>query len=188
MRWFVLGLLLLPIVSQPARAQVRTEARGSVSEDLTLPRWKVTLRDGRVFLAVEYVTKGTWHVFTDIKGNKSTFAASAVKSIEPLPEAEAEQLLDEAPPEKLTSPRNVGPRVEARTDARVVFRGSARITPPVRKPRRPPPQMPSQPYIPEYVPSSAGYSATGLPLHVGPRGGIYHISKNGNKVYHSRSK
>jgi hypothetical protein len=29
---------------------------------------------------------------------------------------------------------------------------------------------------------SSGSSA----VHVGPRGGVYHISKNGNKVYHSR--
>jgi hypothetical protein len=31
--------------------------------------------------------------------------------------------------------------------------------------------------------SPYGYTATGIPTHEGPRGGIYHYSKNGNKVY-----
>ena len=33
---------------------------------------------------------------------------------------------------------------------------------------------------------SIGYTPTGRTLHVGPRGGVYHISRNGNKVYHKR--
>jgi hypothetical protein len=31
--------------------------------------------------------------------------------------------------------------------------------------------------------ASPGTTATGIPLHVGPRGGIYHYSKSGKKVY-----
>jgi hypothetical protein len=33
-----------------------------------------------------------------------------------------------------------------------------------------------------------GTAPTGIPLHVGPRGGIYHYSKNGNKVYERKRK
>lgn len=33
---------------------------------------------------------------------------------------------------------------------------------------------------------SGKYSATGLALHVGPRGGVYHYSASGKKVYHKR--
>jgi hypothetical protein len=36
--------------------------------------------------------------------------------------------------------------------------------------------------------SSLGTAPTGLQLHMGPRGGIYHYSKNGNKVYQRRKK
>lgn len=30
---------------------------------------------------------------------------------------------------------------------------------------------------------TAGFTPTGIPQYVGPRGGVYHYSKNGNKVY-----
>lgn len=33
-----------------------------------------------------------------------------------------------------------------------------------------------------------GHTPTGFPLHVGPKGGVYHYSKNGNKVYERRRK
>jgi len=36
--------------------------------------------------------------------------------------------------------------------------------------------------------SNFGYSPTGKSLNVGPRGGIYHYSAGGNKVYHSRKR
>jgi hypothetical protein len=36
--------------------------------------------------------------------------------------------------------------------------------------------------------SSLGTTPTGLQLHMGPRGGIFHYSKNGNKVYQRRKK
>jgi hypothetical protein len=39
-----------------------------------------------------------------------------------------------------------------------------------------------------YTPSDAGRTPTGLQKYVGPRGGVFHYSKNGNKVYHSRKK
>jgi hypothetical protein len=29
-----------------------------------------------------------------------------------------------------------------------------------------------------------GFTATGIPLHVGPNGGVYHFSSGGNKEYH----
>jgi hypothetical protein len=41
---------------------------------------------------------------------------------------------------------------------------------------------------PSFLSSSPGYTATGIPLHVGPRGGVYHYSKSGKKVYHSRRR
>ena len=31
---------------------------------------------------------------------------------------------------------------------------------------------------------SAGYNAAGLPVYIGPRGGIYHYDKEGGKVYY----
>lgn len=36
--------------------------------------------------------------------------------------------------------------------------------------------------------SDIGRTPTGIPLHMGPRGGVYHFSKSGRKVYHSRKK
>ena len=30
------------------------------------------------------------------------------------------------------------------------------------------------------------YTATGIPIHTGPRGGRYHYSKSGKKVYEKR--
>jgi len=33
-----------------------------------------------------------------------------------------------------------------------------------------------------------GTTATGIPLHVGPRGGVYHYSKSGNKVYERKRR
>lgn len=35
---------------------------------------------------------------------------------------------------------------------------------------------------------SPGTTATGIPLHVGPRGGVYHYSSSGRKVYERRKK
>jgi|GEM_PF-5177351 len=35
-------------------------------------------------------------------------------------------------------------------------------------------------------PGTAGVTSSGQTLHVGPRGGIYHISPSGKKVYHKR--
>jgi hypothetical protein len=55
------------------------------------------------------------------------------------------------------------------------------------------PSSPARPYAPvssyRASPSAeptVGYSARGHELHVGPRGGVYHYSASGNKVYHSR--
>jgi hypothetical protein len=36
--------------------------------------------------------------------------------------------------------------------------------------------------------SSLGTTPTGIPLHMGPRGGIYHYSKSGKKVYERRRR
>jgi hypothetical protein len=36
---------------------------------------------------------------------------------------------------------------------------------------------------PSSTSSSIGTTATGIPLYMGPRGGIYHYSKSGKKVY-----
>jgi hypothetical protein len=36
--------------------------------------------------------------------------------------------------------------------------------------------------------SSLGTTPTGIPLHMGPRGGIYHYSKSGKKVYERKRK
>ena len=40
--------------------------------------------------------------------------------------------------------------------------------------------------ITPYVAPRSGSTATGIPTYVGPRGGVYHYSKNGNKVYQKR--
>ena len=36
--------------------------------------------------------------------------------------------------------------------------------------------------------TSLGTTATGIPLHMGPRGGVYHYSKSGNKVYQRKKR
>ena len=55
-------------------------------------------------------------------------------------------------------------------------------TDPPREPKRqePRPQAPAE--------SSYGTTATGIPTYAGPRGGVYHYSKFGKKVYERRGK
>ena len=45
--------------------------------------------------------------------------------------------------------------------------------------------LPPQTTSPE---PTAGFTPTGIPQYVGPRGGIYHYSKNGNKVYAKKKR
>lgn len=61
------------------------------------------------------------------------------------------------------------------TSPNLSWRGTARTAP-----RKDPP--------PSYFSGSPSSTATGIPLHVGPRGGVYHYSKSGKKVYHSRKR
>jgi hypothetical protein len=44
-----------------------------------------------------------------------------------------------------------------------------------------------EPKTPASSETSYGTTATGIPTYVGPRGGVYHYSKSGNKVYERRS-
>jgi hypothetical protein len=169
-------------VIAPAHGQVRSDARTSVLGDVELPRYKVTREGGETFYVVSFTKKPPWYVFTDTHSKKQNQLMTSVAKIEPLPEAEAEKVVDAyRVADDGSASARLGARVEARTKARVSAPSSSRKS--SRSSRR---ADPDPPFLP-YSPLSAGASPTGLPLFVGPRGGIYHYSANGNKVYHSRN-
>ena len=147
--------------------------------------YRMTRRNGDVYLISRYLEEGNFFIVHDLDGKKSSHLVDSIARIEPLDAAELT-----AASANYSSPgaRKVESfaRSEARTSARTTVRSSARG---VKKeeyiPPAPPPDPPEErPVVrPSY---SAGTTATGIPLHVGPRGGIYHFSKNGNKVYQKR--
>ena len=59
------------------------------------------------------------------------------------------------------------------------------------EPNPTPEEHPAPPYVANQAPSGGtpyGTTATGIPTYVGPRGGVYHYSASGKKVYQRRGK
>ena len=59
------------------------------------------------------------------------------------------------------------------------------------EPNSTPEERPAPPSVANRAPSgdtSSGTTATGIPTYVGPRGGVYHYSASGRKVYSGRGK
>lgn len=184
MRYACLFLLASMCPCAQAFGQARTEAKITARPDLTLPNYRVTRTSGKTFLIVSYTKSGQWYTFLDIHEKKTNNLASLIEKIEPLPEGEAIALIDKADSagEDSRTSSSRGPRVQARTEART--------SPPRGKSQNR--QTTSEAGGTDDSPSpasfsSGGYSsgttATGLSLHTGPRGGVYHYSANGNKVY-----
>ena len=193
-RLVFLGLCLL--LSPPTFAQVRTDARLSASPDVTLPRFKLTRTGGQVYYFVSYEKRPPMYLLVDTKGKRSTQAIASVAKIEELTEEEIAALSN-----KVDETGSVEPAPLARTSARISSSSRARTAAPsYRKPGfssprstnvesvAPPRSTNVESVAPRIEGDGTGYTPTGIPLHTGPRGGIYHISKNGNKVYHSRKK
>lgn len=187
MRTLLAAAMVAAIASPPAYGQSRTEARKSAVPDLLLPRYRVEPKADEPYVVHDYEQKGEWYVFTDVHGRKSTYPASSISRVVPLEPHQSVAIVDASPSTSGTGHATartrsgmsirIGPRIEARTQAR--------LKPPPRKRRAPVLPPPAwNPFV--GFGAGAGYSATGIPLHVGPRGGVYHYSANGNKVYHSR--
>jgi hypothetical protein len=181
--WFVL--------CAPVYGQARTEARRSIDPDIDLARYKVTRVGGEIFYVVSFTEKPPWYIFTDVQGTKRNMLKTSVAKIEPLDEETALKVAENAPTAHSSFGTNLynGPRIEARVKARV----AARKRPPGVSPSssvsssRPRASLvaPSDEPI-DQSRSNVGTTATGIPLHVGPRGGVYHYSASGRKVYSSR--
>ena len=187
---FVLALLLGLALASPSFGQ--SKSSGSPPAPAAgAPGYRMTRRDGHMYLIKRYMKQGTFYVVTDINGKNTSHLIDSVASIEPLTK---EQLAEEGPHYE-TPGASKGPesaRISARTSARTTARTKARAQDPEPKEL----EFSSIPDIPPARPAASsdsftsssgpGTTATGIPLHVGPRGGIYHYSKSGKKVYEKR--
>jgi hypothetical protein len=154
------------------------------------PAYRLTRTNGDVLYIVSYEKKGQFYVVTDTEGRVTQHFVGSVESIKPLSEEEAgsagegdNSSYSSGPGSTRHSGSFFGPssaRTSAKSTPRTTARNRARTTA-----RR------SYNY-PDYLPfldmsaSNIGTTPTGIPLHMGPRGGIFHYSASGNKVYHSR--
>ena len=113
---------------------------------------------------------------------KPTTPQSAPIPVQPV---QPQPLLTERP---LTPPP---PPLPAQTEARES--SASLLHPPATSTRaetKPAPATPASPPVADRAPigeTPSGTTATGIPTYVGPRGGVYHYSKSGNKVYKRRS-
>lgn len=124
--------------------------------------YRVTRTGGQTFIASSYVEQKPWHIFTAPGGKQSRHMSSSIASIVKLDSADAKKAAGEA--------IDVESRNQARTVARTRARVAARTAPPA-------------PPVVESDDSGGGY---GSGTHIGPRGGVYHYSASGNKVYSKR--
>lgn len=135
--------------------------------------YRLTRKDGSVSYLTEYHKKGYFYVVTNLDGKVTQHNVDLVAKIELLTGEEANAIRSGGAGEK-SEPGSEAPlaRYSARTQARTQAR-----TAPRRRYYAP------QPDPVPYSPWSMGATPTGLPLYMGPRGGVYHYSASGNKVY-----
>jgi hypothetical protein len=160
--------------------------------------YRVTRKRGEVSEVVKITEKKPWYYFTDGSGKMSSQLIESVAKIEPIMQADIEAASGSAiktSDPKLASGGAIKAKennqddqsqreselYESRSAARITGRTKARTT------ARQYSQQPTSTFV-DQSQSNSGYTATGIPLHTGPRGGVYHISSGGNKVYQSRSK
>jgi hypothetical protein len=156
---------------EPETVIAPIETRTFEGAGQNVPRARVTRKGNLIFYVASYTRNKDWYTFVDTKGAKRTQLASSIERIEDLTPAEAFRLVA-APPEELSPHATrvpTGPRVAARTR----YRSAARQD-----------LYAAQEAMLNQSMSNIGYTPTGIPMHMGPRGGIYHISSGGNKVYH----
>jgi hypothetical protein len=209
--WVIVWLLM----GQGTVIGQRTDARTSALRDATLPVYQLTRIGNQVYYIVSYEKGESVYDVTETNGRVSRHYISSVKKIERLTPEEIQKYsddLDKPEAVAVTPSVRTEPRVGARTQARTSFSessasgglgpsfsaGPAVSTETAKaglsKASGTGPgsaRDPQASLVPRFVDQSqdnAGFSETGMPLHVGARGGIYHYSKNGNKVYHSRKK
>jgi hypothetical protein len=178
--------------------------------------WRLTRRNGYVYLISQYIEEGKFFVVLQTSGARSSHLIESVARIEPLTRAELDAAManDESPTTRGAYAARTSARTSPRTSARTTARApepppapapvataapasdipSERIEdikpdPPrtygANPPRtyRAPAPDPTPPPPVEASSSSLGTTPTGIPLHMGPRGGIFHYSKSGKKVY-----
>lgn len=178
---FALGFALAGTV---AFGQARTDPNRSSSPDVTLPKYKVTRTNGQVYYFVDYTKKSPWYIFTTTRGTKASHLIDSVAKVEEIPEPqikEIEKKVDAGLPISSDEPKaRTTPRVEART--------TARTEPPTGRMPDFPPLLGSTGHTRLGSGGGTSSSSSSSSTHVGPRGGIYHYSASGNKVYHSRKK
>ncbi len=106
---------------------------------------------------------------TQVRSGASSSTSDAQSPAESTPPlVDAESLLDSA------TPAGQVPAPSARTE-----------------PNPTPAEHPSPPSVANQAPSGGtpySTTATGIPTYVGPRGGVYHYSPSGKKVYQRRAK
>jgi hypothetical protein len=141
--------------------------------------YRMTRTDGNVYLLKSYKQDGRFYTVTDINGKVTTHLIESVLSIRELSEEKLDEAVATYEPPGVSARASSSTRTSARTSSRSKARTTARIPDPVPVPK---PDPPPSSYT-SADSSSLGSTATGIPLHMGPRGGIYHYSKNGNKVY-----
>ena len=165
-----------PFVYSAARVEAESEpAKSDMLSGLLLPRYRVTRTGGQTLLATAYTKVPPWYVFTDLRGKKINNLVASVETIESLTPAEAAAEAEKESRRTVTIAERVGPspRIEAKIEARSAARLEARM--------RPPDPFP----VATFSGSSGGGARwSGGGVHVGPRGGVYHYSASGNKVYH----
>jgi hypothetical protein len=179
----------------------QTPAKKSTPPKFETPAWaagyRVTKDDDSTLLVRRFQKRDKFYALTDRSGKITQLFESTVKNIEPLSGETWKSLTDPPKPVKPPSdleakddvkeeqgllPESRSDPVVAKSPAKTSYRSTARTS--ARTTARTSPRPPALDDPPPYVDrTSPGTTATGIPLHVGPRGGIYHFSASGNKVY-----
>ncbi len=172
------SLLAVVFLASPAFAQTKpapaprsspSPVPSAPTQPLAPKGYRLTRTDGSVYLIKDWLKQGSFFVTTDDKNKTTQHLVSSVASIEPLDDEEYKEAAASYTPPATS----VGGRRTARTSAPSTSRTRAR--------KRPPDYWPD---VPLYL--YGGFVGGTGGTHVGPRGGIYHYSASGNKVYHKR--
>ena len=162
-----IALALLCGVADAQQAKKPPTADGDVLEGDTAC-FKLTKSDGSTLKVLAFEKVGHFYKITDAAGAVSQLFETSVKSIRAQKAAECEAFVEISPAASSSEHLAGLARTSAREKARSAARMEARTT-----------------FSPAFN-SGAGFTSGGSELHVGPRGGIYHITSGGNKSYHSR--
>lgn len=179
----LLAAFLLAVTAAPAPAQAIKPATPSINLPTAptpgVKAYRLTRKDGAEYVITTFKLDKGNYVVTDVRGKVTQHIAQAVASIEPIADDQVETASHSYEAPGSWNPGKTSPRSSSRTSARTSARTSS-------KPKR-------RASVYDYDWSSAyaaagagaglGTTPTGIPLHMGPRGGIFHYSASGNKVY-----